>query len=253
MPNPVAVLAAMEQEILLVEARLTEPSERVVGGRRCVTGTLSGRPVVTVISGFGKVAAAATIATVLDSFSPTHVVFGGVAGGIASHVKIGDVVIADGLVQHDFDARPIFDRFVIPSLGIAEIPTDPHLTEQLVAAAGRYLNGPFQREVTAKHRLLFDVDEATVHKGLIASGDRFIDNSGDARALLDALPSLLAVEMEGAAIAQVCAERGVPYAVFRSVSDRADQHAAVDFQAFITTVAAPITAGVVKELLSSLS
>lgn len=253
MPNRIAVLASMEQEIRLVEARIVESTEHVIGGHRCVTGSLSGRPVVTAISGFGKVAAAATVTTVLSAFSPTHVVFGGVAGGIGHSVHIGDIVVADKLVQHDFDASPIFDRFVIPSLGVAEIPTDPHLTEQLVAAAERYLDGPFRQEITVEDRSLFDVDKTAIHQGLIASGDRFVDEIADAWALLEALPELLAVEMEGAAVAQVCAERGVPFAVFRSVSDRADKHAEVDFLAFIASVAAPLTAGLVEELLSGLN
>jgi adenosylhomocysteine nucleosidase len=229
----------MEQELRLIEDRLHQPVAQEAGGRRFVSGTLSGVDVVTAISGYGKVGAAATVTTALDTFAPSHVVFGGVAGGIGEGVDIGDVVVADRLIQHDFDASPIFDRFVVPSLGVAEVAADPVLTDDLASAARAYIDGAFREEIA------LEAAESQVHVGLIASGDQFIDHVAQARALLSDLPNLLAVEMEGAAVAQVCAERNVPFGVFRSISDRADQNADIDFMAFIATVAAPITAGVI--------
>ena len=77
-----------------------------------------------------------------------------------------------------------------------------------------------------------------MHRGLIASGDQFIGKHTQIAALKDALPPLLAVEMEGAAVAQVCFELGVPFAVVRTISDNANDHAAMDFMRFVKTVAA---------------
>lgn len=252
MPRPIAVLASMEQEIRLIQDRLQDPVEHMHWGRRQVSGELSGVPIVTAISGFGKVAAAATVAGVLDRFSPSQVVFGGVAGGVGRGVDIGDIVVADRLVQHDFDASPLFERYVIPSLGIKEIPADPELTDRLLAAAATYVEGRFPEEVAAVDPAVVDPTNTSVHLGLIASGDRFIDDVPEAHSLLGDLPDLLAVEMEGAAVAQVCAERDVPFGVFRSISDHANQNADVDFLAFIAGVAAPVTAGVVEQLLRDL-
>jgi adenosylhomocysteine nucleosidase len=249
MPRPIAVLASMEQEIRLIQERLHEPAELTHGSRRYLTGELSGAPVVTAISGFGKVAAAATVTSVLDKFLPSHVIFGGVAGGVGQEVDIGHIVIADRLVQHDFDASPLFGQFVIPSLGIAEIPADPDLSSRLMAATEAYVAGLLHEDAVTSDSAVLDASTIRIHKGLIASGDRFIDNVAEARTLLGDLPDLLAVEMEGAAVAQVCAERDVPFAVFRSISDRADRNADVDFLAFIAGFAAPITAGIVAELL----
>ncbi|MDJ0923867.1 MAG: 5'-methylthioadenosine/S-adenosylhomocysteine nucleosidase, partial [Acidimicrobiia bacterium] len=82
MTRPIAVLASMEQESRLIEARLEQPTEVVAESRRYVSGTLRDREVVTAVSGFGKVAAAATTAWVLDRYAPTCVIFGGVAGGL---------------------------------------------------------------------------------------------------------------------------------------------------------------------------
>lgn len=239
----------MEQELRLIEDRLHQPIAHEAGGRRFVSGTLSGVDVVTAISGYGKVGAAATVTTALDTFAPSHVVFGGVAGGIGQGVDIGDVVVADRLIQHDLDASPIFDRFVVPSLGVAEVAADPVLTDGLASAARAYIDGAFREGTAQQEKPPFEAADSQVHVGLIASGDQFIDHVAQARALLSDLPQLLAVEMEGAAVAQVCAERSVPFGVFRSISDRADQNADVDFMAFIATVAAPITAGVIDGLM----
>lgn len=253
MSQPIAVLAAMEQELRLIQERLRHPVVQDVGGRRFVTGVLSGIRLVTAISGYGKVSAAATVTTALNAFSPRLVVFGGVAGGLGSDVDIGDVVVADRLIQHDLDGSPIFDRHVVPSLGMAEIPTDLDLTQLLIESATSYVEGAFRHEMTHQPDLPFENRDTTVHVGLVASGDQFIDHVAQAQALVSELPDVLAVEMEGAAVAQVCAERRIPFAVFRSISDRADQNADVDFFAFIASVAAPVTAGIVSELARRLS
>ncbi len=210
-------------------------------------GKLCGVDLVTAISGYGKVGAAATTAGVVQGFDVEAVIFGGVAGGIRPDVQIGDVVVADRLIQHDFDASPLFERHVIPSLGVAEIPADPGLTEEIMSAASRYIGSRSAIEITDVPADLFDVANMKLHQGLVASGDRFVSSVAEAATLQGELPDVLAVEMEGAAVAQVCAERQVPFAVFRLISDRSDQDAEVDFISFISSVAAPLIAGIVEE------
>jgi adenosylhomocysteine nucleosidase len=239
----------MEQESRLIEAYLDDPKEETSFGRRFVSGLLAGKPIVNAVSGFGKAAAATTVAAALERYAPSHVVFAGVAGGVGDAVDIGDVVVATGLVQHDFDASPIFERFVIPSIGVAEIPTDVALTGALISAATRYLDSQYATDMENVELAGVDPTRTQIHTGLVASGDRFVSHAAEASSLVAELPGVLAVEMEGAAVAQVCAEAGVPVAVFRSISDRADESAEVDFLTFIAGVAAPVTAGIVTELL----
>jgi adenosylhomocysteine nucleosidase len=250
--TPIAVLCSMEQEMRSIEARLTDSIESTVGGQRFISDKLAGTPLITAISGHGKVAAAATTATVIERFEPTHVIFGGVAGGIDPAVRIGDIVIADRLVQHDCDASPLFEKFVIPSLGVAEVAADTDLVARLLRAADRWVRTRSRSEIPQRPDDLFDATKISVRQGLIASGDRFVDDVAEARTLSGDLPGLLAAEMEGAAVAQVCTERGVPFGVFRSISDHADNHADVNFLAFVSSVAAPITAGIVEELVTDL-
>jgi len=250
--QPVAILSAMDQEISMVERRLTQAETFEFFGQRFRTGVIAGVDVVTATTGFGKVAAAATTASVLHRFQPGSILFAGVAGGIAPQARIGDVVVADRLVQHDYDASPLFDPFVIPSLGVAEIATDPDLTRNLVGAVSRYLQTRAQDELTTLADTPLVISGMKLHRGLIASGDRFVGDPVYAADLRRRLPDVLAVEMEGAAVAQVCAERSIPFAVVRLVSDRADNDASIDFLAFVSSVSAPFTAGIVEEFLSEL-
>ena len=252
MTAPVAILSAMDQEIRMVEDRLDRPETHELCGRSYTTGRLPGVDVVTAISGYGKVAAAATTACVIQEFEVAAVIFGGVAGGIRPGVSIGDIVVADHLIQHDFDASPIFERYVIPSLGLAEIPTDPELTAQIISAAELYVSTRSADEIGDIPGRV-DASAIKIHRGLITSGDRFISNLAEAATLQGELPEVLAVEMEGAAVAQVCAERKTPFAVFRLISDRSDHDAATDFIAFVSTVAAPLTAGIAEEWANALS
>jgi adenosylhomocysteine nucleosidase len=103
--------------------------------------------------------------------------------------------------------------------------------------------------VTAARRGL---SGARVHKGLIASGDRFVSGAGESRSLHAALTGagheVLAVEMEGAAVAQVCHDYGVPFAAVRTISDRADDSAHVDFPRFVEEVASRYAHAIVERL-----
>ncbi len=226
----IGILGAMEAEVRLLEEMLGGATTVDSTGRDYVTGQLGGQEVVVSISGFGKVAAASTVTSMLDRFDAEAVVFSGVAGALDPDVTRGDVVIANELVQHDFDASPLFPRFVIPSLQVDRIPGDAAWTDRAAAAAARA--------------------GATVHRGLILSGDRFIDNDADRAELRSLFPDALAVEMEGAAVAQVCAEHRIPFVVIRAISDAADDDAATDFIEFVDRQAAPLLAEIVAGLIA---
>jgi adenosylhomocysteine nucleosidase len=202
-----------------------------VAGRDFYIGTLHGYEAVLVLSGIGKVAAATTTALLLDRFEVDAVVFTGVAGGLAKGVKVGDVVIGDALLQHDLDASPIFPRWEVPLTDKSRFEADAQWSDLLSRAAQ-----------SSGH---------TVHRGLIISGDRFVATSAESAALRAALPDALAVEMEGAAVAQVCHDFARPFAVMRTISDRADDSAHGDFTRFVADVASGLTRMIVRAALSN--
>lgn len=238
----------MHEELRALLPLLEHASEVWIGARRCHLGEIAGHPVVLVLSGIGKVAAATTASLLACHFSLRALILTGVAGGLAAEARVGDVVVARELVQHDLDASPLYPRYEVPGSGCSHFPTDPFLSDALAAAAIRQL-AQAATTWTPLQRDEFGLGTAAVRRGLILSGDRFVSTAAESRALREALPAALAVEMEGAAIAQVCADFRLPFAVLRTISDRADDDAHVDFLRFIAEVASVYTRAVIHDWL----
>lgn len=238
------LISALHQEQAGLIEQMQDRQTLTRGMRDYTLGRLWGLDCVCVLSRIGKVAAAATAATLIERFGVTHILFTGVAGSVDNRVKVGDIVVADSLVQHDMDSRPLFPRFEIPLLGQDRFASDLHLTDSLVMAATEFLDVDVDR-IPEQDRTAFGLDRPAVHRGLIASGDEFIHRFDRRAALKDAFPDLLAVEMEGASVAQVCFEFGVPFAVIRTISDGADEGAPLDFMQFIERVASRYAHGIV--------
>jgi adenosylhomocysteine nucleosidase len=231
-----AIVSAMHEELHALMPLLEGPRRVDAGGRSFHTGRVRGHEVLLVLSGIGKVAAAITATLACERFGARAIVFTGVAGGLGDGVAIGDVVVARELLQHDLDASPIFPRYEVPGTGRSRFAADAALSDAVAAAVRR------SAEV-AGHR-------PTLHEGLIVSGDRFVASAADSAALRRELPDARAVEMEGAALAQVCHAFGVPFAVMRMISDRADDGAAQDFTRFVADVASVYTREIVGDWLA---
>jgi adenosylhomocysteine nucleosidase len=230
----IAIVSAMHEELAAVLDLMPDEHRQTIAGREFWLGHLHGQPVVAVLSRIGKVAAATTATVLIERFAIDRIVFTGVAGGLAPGVNVGDIVVADAFLQHDLDASPIFPRYQVPLYGVDRFAADPALSDQLASAARSAL------------------PNATLHRGLVLSGDRFVSTSAESLALRRALPQALAVEMEGAAIAQVCRDYGMPFAAVRTVSDRADDAAHGDFTSFVREVASRCSAVIVEAFLRAL-
>ena len=262
------IVSAMHEELSAVLERVqAHPVEWA--GRTFWQGHWHGVPVVAVLSRIGKVAAATTVTTLLHRFEVDQVVMTGVAGGLAESVQVGDAVVADAFIQHDLDASPLFPRYEVPLYGVSRFGVDARLSGWLKEAAQAALSQAHWQaalgELTARagrgradHTDVLPAMTPArtlpqLHAGLVASGDRFVSSAEESRSLRHALPDALAVEMEGAAMAQVCHDHGVPFAGVRLISDRADDSAHVDFMRFIRDVAAPVSAAVMQGLVQRLA
>ena len=241
----------MHEELAAVLARMPDEQKTTVAGREFWVGHWHGHDVVAVLSRIGKVAAATTATTLIERFGVTRLVFTGVAGGLAPHVQVGDVVVAREFIQHDMDASPLFPRHQVPLTGMTRFPADAALSDALAAAAPLALQDMLA-SLPQADLLNLDLAKAQIHQGLIASGDRFVSQTLESQALQRDLPDALAVEMECAAMAQVCHDYGVPLAAVRTISDRADDAAHVDFPRFIQTIASRYSVAVLDRLLASL-
>jgi adenosylhomocysteine nucleosidase len=218
-PAPIVLLGALDAEVQPVVAALTDREAVPVLGLPCVAGRLAGRRVVVAATGVGKVNAAMATALVIERFSPAAVLFTGVAGALDPELQPGDVVIGEAVVQHDLvnhtDEGAVSRSVRNPLNGTANpIVLEPSpgllaLARRTAPRVERELAGPDGG--SRPPRLRF---------GTIATGDSFVG----CRAKKDELRGHLgadAVEMEGAAVAQVCHQLGVPFLVVRGISDRA--------------------------------
>ena len=204
------LICAMDSEANGFRAMLTERSDESVGGLVFSSGLLCGHPVTVVKCGVGKVNAALCAQTALLRYQPDAVINVGVAGGVGRGIVTNHVVVASDTVQYDFDLTAIGEEDGLVS------PCDPSLAQALFAAAKKVL--PAER----------------VSLGRIATGDRFVGDSVTASRIRDHYASL-ACEMEGGAVAQVCAASGVPCGVLRAISDNANEHSEVDFPTFLAS------------------
>ena len=246
----IAILSALPEEQQGFSSVLTHRSTISHAGRSFICGTFANQSVVLALSGIGKVAAATTTAALIERFGAQQIIFTGVAGGIGPDVQVGDVVVAQHFVQHDMDVRPLFPRWQVPGYTSPLFACDAQLHQGLLEAATACV----QEAPTWQLPLLQDrIPKA--HVGLIASGDQFIVAASVAetihRDLLTEGHRVLAVEMEGAAIAQTCADYGKPFAAVRTISDRADEQAHVDFPAFVQSVASRYAHHIVMGLLKT--
>ncbi|MGJ7568522.1 5'-methylthioadenosine/adenosylhomocysteine nucleosidase [Variovorax sp. GB1R11] len=251
MAAPVAIVAAMHEELGALLAQMPDEQRVRVAGRDFWVGHLHGQPVVAVLSRIGKVAAAVTATVLLERFGVRAIVFTGVAGGLAPGVNVGDVVVATELLQHDMDASPIFPKHEVPLMGLSRFAADAAISDALSDVVEGVLRDPValigQAGVDE-----FGLSSPKVHRGLLVSGDRFVSTTAESAALQRELPDALAVEMEGAAVAQVCHDYGVPFAAMRTISDRADDAAHGDFARFVAVVASRYSLALVDAWLATL-
>jgi adenosylhomocysteine nucleosidase len=210
--SKIGIIGAMVEEIELLHKHVEKTGSFVKAGITYVEGTLHGRQVVFCKSGVGKVNAAVCTQLLIDA-GVDCVLFTGVAGAVAPALDIGDIVVSTTCVQHDMDCTPLgFARGQIPFQELSEFIAEPALVELAVSACERLFPG-----------------RST--KGKVLSGDQFIASREAVRELYEELDGAC-TEMEGAALAQVCAMNGKPFVVIRSMSDKADGSAHVNFAEF---------------------
>ncbi len=224
----IGIIGAMEIEVEALRALMTDARDEVVSGIRFTVGTLEGTPAVCAVCGVGKVAAAMVAEAMILRFGVTRLLNTGVAGGLGEGLVVGDIVVADAVVQHDMDTTALGDPAgLISGLGIVKIPADPVFGATLQAAT---VAAGFVPRV-----------------GTVASGDLFVAKDED-KARIKAQFDAVACEMEGAAIGQVAYTNGVPFAVLRAISDGGD---GMEFSEFVG-LAAERSVAVTRALLALL-
>jgi len=248
----IGIIGAMHEEINSILQLMADVKESSYGRRTYYSGTINGLKTILVFSRWGKVAAGTTVTSLILKFNITDLIFIGVAGAIGHQLRIGDIVIAERLVQHDMDARPLMDRYEIPLLGITYFEPDSNLVALAEKAIHTTLDNQNQAFIDQDKKEEFLLTSPKVYKGTIASGDQFFARQADKDTLLSNLPDTLCVEMEGASVAQVCYEYEVPFVVIRIISDEANENSAINFVDFIVYVSSKYSHEIIKNIFSLL-
>lgn len=243
----IGIISAMQEEVQSLLQALDNPKKTTKGMRSYFTGVLFDKNVVIVFSRWGKVAAAATATQLINDYNPNEIIFTGVAGAIDSSLNIGDIVIGKELYQHDLNATPFYKKFHIPILNIKSVSTKNN--DRLMKSTKSFLEN-YNLYIDRAERDAFEIYSPKTIFGDIATGDEFISSKQKIFDLKKDLPSAMCVEMEGAAVAQVCLEYEVSFSIIRIISDKANDNAHIDFARFANSIASNYALGILKEYFS---
>lgn len=234
----ICIIGAMDCEVEKLKQKLKNFKDAQYGKMTIYLGTLHGHNIVLIKSGVGKVNAAIGTQYIIDNYKPDIIVNTGIAGGIASGLNVGDIVIGTAFVQHDFDLTAIGYARGYMGTGIEpEKPTIYYSDESLI-----------EKYESAVSKSMPNVK---LTRGTIASGDIFVSDNKRKAEIRD-LFNASAVEMESAAIAQTACKNNVPFLIIRAISDLADDKAAYDHE-FVETEIAELSSCSVEKFLEKLN
>lgn len=208
----IGIICAMALEANAITDTIENKKIKNISGVDFVSGTIGGRETVVAVCGVGKVFAAICAEAMILEYHPDVIINSGVAGSLCRSIKIGDIVIAESVVQHDMDTSPLGDpKGLISGINIINIPCDKAVAEYLKNCCDSLGIKNFG--------------------GVIATGDVFMSNEENKKEVADRF-NAKACEMEGASVGQVCYVNKVPFCVLRAISDNADDGAEITYETF---------------------
>lgn len=227
MDKVIGIIGAMEIEIEELRNKMTVSESRTIAGMPFYKGTLGNTTVILAKCGIGKVYAAACTQAMILNFAPDYIMNIGVCGGLLKTFSTGEIILGEKVLQYDMDTSAVGDPIGLIS-GINQIYFDCHgaMNEKLEAIMVR--------------------EGITYQKGIVATGDKFINDSGLVAWLVESF-NAVAGDMESAAIGHVCYINNVPFGILRSVSDNGDENSNNDYKASLD-YAAKTTASIVEAL-----
>lgn len=226
----IGIIGAMEEEVLALKEKMILKEVRSIASLDFYVGTLKDVSVVIVQGGIGKVNAALCTQILIDCFYIDVVINTGVAGALDSSLEIGDIVISKDVVHHDVDATGFgYEKGEIPRLGVLAFKPDEHLLS-------------IARRATDVLSI-----STNIYVERIVSGDQFISSVKKKKRIRETFNGFC-TEMEGAAVAQTAYINGLPFVIIRSISDKADDSAEMNFESF-TQLASRNSCRLVEKML----
>jgi len=228
--HKIAIMGAMPEEIEPIIKKLDNVKTVVYGANKYYEGSYNGQEVVVAYSKIGKVFATLTATILIEKFGCDRLLFSGVAGAINEELKIGDLIIAKALCQHDLDITAFGHPYGYVPEGAVLIESDEALRD-------------VAKDVAKQKGL-------TLKEGIIATGDQFVANE-ERKNWIGTTFNADALEMEGASVAVVCNALNVPFFILRAISDSADMDASFSFDAFLES-SAKISADFILSMVDEL-
>lgn len=225
----IGLIGAMRVEVEALQQELLHKKTETISGMTFYSGTLCGKETVIAESGIGKVFSALCAQTMILRYSVSQIINTGVGGTLTDRLSIGQIAIADSVVQHDMDTSPLGDPpGLLSGINKIVLPADREVV-RLLEESVRRAGVPYQ-------------------VGTIASGDRFVASVSEKERISSQFHGICC-EMEGGAIGHACYINGVPFGVLRAISDDANGNSPEDFPAF-TKQAVEVSLQVIRNYLS---
>ncbi len=212
----VGLISAEKQELDEILKLMHNKNEEIFGAFKFIKGKINNKECIAALSGVGKVCSSICTQTLILKYSPEFILNVGVAGGIGEKVNVFDVVIANNVVQYDFDLSPLQNRKKgeIPALNLIEIPCSSWIVKNILNSTKN------------------TIKDIKIHCGTIVTGDKFI-NSPTKLMQLNKEFNGLACDMESGSIGQTCYLSKIDFGIIRGISDNANSTAHVDFENYI--------------------
>jgi adenosylhomocysteine nucleosidase len=243
------IITALDVELSgIIEILEKKQCERI-GSRDYFRGSIYGVETVAAASSIGKVAAASCCAVLLQHYHVDEIIALGTCGALAPQLRIGDIVLAKSLVQHDFDGRPVLKRFATPLLKKPFFEIDSNQLHRKATALSKIIEDrSIISDISPEKLTRFQISSPRLFNGVVATGDQVISTKEQKDTLLELIPDATCVDMEGGALAQVCHEYKKPLTVIRVVSDTATQSSLANFSLFTRDIWHPFS----KEILRAI-
>jgi len=212
----IAIMGAMPEEVAPILEKLDSYKTTEYANNKYYEATYKGVELVIAYSKIGKVFSTLTATTMIQHFGCDKLLFSGVAGAISPSLKVGDLIIATKLSQHDLDITAFGHPFGFVPEGSVFVEADKNLI-----ALGKEVASEMGK---------------TVQEGIIATGDQFVANE-ERKNWIGETFGADALEMEGGSVAVVCDALNIPFFILRAISDAADMDASFSFDEFLETSA----------------
>lgn len=224
----IGIIGAMDIEVKSIKGVMDNVKTKTISTVEFYTGEIKGTKAVVATAGVGKVNAAVCTQAMIMEFNPDIIINVGVAGGLSTELGIGDIAIADMVVEHDMDTTPVGDEYgFITGIDRVYMNCDKEISQIMYDAAQ-------------------EIEGVNVVVGTIASGDQFIASDEQRNKIMATFKNTVAAEMEGASIGHVCTMANKPFAVLRAISDGANSNSTVDFPTFTRLAAKNSTQIILK-------